>query len=151
MIFRRRKLTDQIPELKPYYEEFRGSSARRWLRRLLYGLAAIAVVVLLAWLGRGIYNRIKRDEPPTVRPTPASTAAKVPAQPSKESSASKPPTAQNKKSGGANQAKPSPPAPGPGALPNNGPGEVVALFAFSSLAAAGLHHVVVSLRRAGRL
>jgi len=139
MIFRRRKLTDKIPELKPYYEEFRQSAGHRWLRMLLWGLFVAAVVILLVLGGRWTYNKIKDDQP-SVKPTPSPAANKAPARSSTEDGVPKSVSPPD---------KPPPAPPSPSALPNNGPGEVAVLFTLTSLAAASLHYLL-SLRRAAR-
>lgn len=131
--------------------EFNQPSERRWPLLLAYLLAAVLVALILVFGGRWVYRKVTNNEPaPAPNPVqPAGT--NLPAQPdtSRESGGSSPspsptptPSTPSSPNPGTNQ-NPTPPS---GQLPNNGPGDVIALFVGTSLAAAALHYIV-SLRR----
>jgi uncharacterized membrane protein YraQ (UPF0718 family) len=100
----------------------------RWLVLVLYALAAFVVAVLLVFGARWIYRSIHSPTPQQTVQQPATTNKKP--QPAASKSSSKANQNQSNSSSASNQA-----------LPNNGPGDVVALFVGTSAIAAGLHYL----------
>jgi hypothetical protein len=97
----------------------------RWVVLALYAIAAFLVAVALVFGARWIYRSIHNNNEQTVK-QPVSTNQN-PQQPA-------PPTPTTN--------TPSQPNNSTNDLPNNGPGDVVALFIGSSAVAAGLHYLV---------
>jgi cytoskeletal protein RodZ len=129
--------------------EYPNRSGRRWPVLVAYIIAALLVATAVVFIGRWIYHQTsdsqntsnvstkqgaKSSNPPAQQP--AQTAAP---NPTSNNGAAPSPTAKN------NTATP-PPAPSTGSLPNNGPGEVVALFVGTSAIAAMLHYTVILKR-----
>lgn len=120
---------------------------RRWLMLVFYFVLALAVAVLVVIGGRFIYHKVHKTN--TVAPAgnvPSNTTA-----PSTAPQAPNPPANQNQTN--TNQGTSSSPSSGqtaqtPSQLPNNGPGDVVALFLGTALIVGGLHFIY-QLRRAG--
>jgi hypothetical protein len=110
-----------------------------WLRTLAAILAALVLIVLIVLLARWIYHKTHH----TVAPTPT-TGQQSPARPASNTQSGAQPA-----SGGSSAAQPSPSPSGSAANPpiaNTGPGNVVAIFAGVSLAAAGLHYIITVRR-----
>lgn len=150
MALLRRNQPSELPESQVEYRE--SSNAKRWLTLLIYIVVALAVAVLVVLAGRWLYHQVHDTSSPNPAPVaPKSTDQGKKAAPN-SSSGSKPGSNQSggSKSGGTSSNNGNKPAPSPGALPNNGPGDVIALFIGSSLAAAGLHYAI-ALRRANKL
>ena len=114
--------------------EYQQSDGRRWPMLFAALAAALLIALALFYGGRWVYRSIFGDDTP----------APAPVQPTRENGL-KPQTTEPPLN-----PSPSPksntPAPTPSQLPNNGPGNVVAIFITTSLAAAGLHYII-SLRR----
>lgn len=109
-----------------------------WLRILGAVLAAIIILFLLAILARWIYHLVTNDNqpaPPTSQNNPASSGQK------KQPGATNTPAPSDNSGSSATGGNQN--------LPNNGPGDVAAIFVGVSLAAAGLHFIY-SLRKDAR-
>lgn len=115
------------PPIPP--EDFYEEESRRWPMVVLYIVLALLVATAVVFTGRWIYQKVTDNKP---APPAGTSQGQAPA----------PPTEQ----------KPTPtPAPGAGTsqggqLPNNGPGDVVALFVGTALVVGGLHFIY-NLRR----
>ena len=111
-----------------------------WLPLLGYFLAAIVVAVLVVLGARAIYHAVKNEKKtPTTTVNPTSPP-QIPSGNQPGSPSPSPPNPNKPKN-----TAPSP-SPSPSSLPNNGPGDVIALFVGTSLAAAGLHYIVTVRR-----
>ena len=106
-----------------------------WLRELAILVIAVIIIILLVLLARWIYHEVHHKN----NNSGASTSQKTPAK----ASGSKQSTA---KKGGKTSAGSSNKAGSSSQIANTGPGNVVAIFIGSSLAAAGLHYII-SVRR----
>lgn len=114
------------------------------LRGIILAIIAVIAVVLLILLARWIYHSVHNtsDTTPasgnlTVQSPGASRQTANP-QSSSSSNSSSSPSSAGQSSASAKSS-----------LPNNGPGDVAAVFAGASLAAAGLHYII-SLRKQAR-
>jgi hypothetical protein len=134
-------ITDNIPtppaaapvELPVLQHEFHEREGRRWPVILIYTVLAFLVAVAVVFAGRWIYHKTTHQTTKTTKPEAADTS-KLPAVPSGSTSANtNPSTTQNT-------------TPASGQLPNNGPGDVVAIFVGTALAVSGLHYIY-TLRR----
>lgn len=117
-------------------EEFYGEEEReprRWLAIVLYAILALIVAAAVVFAGRWIYDKLTNDKPvPT--PPPSGGQGQTPPPPANGQVPTPTPT-------------PTPaPRSGSTSLPNNGPGDVLALFVGVTIAVAGLHYIY-SLRR----
>jgi hypothetical protein len=142
-IFRRN--TSELPESQVEYSD--ASGARQWIALAFYILLALAVAVLVVLAGRWVYHKVHNSSGPNPAPVAPQGVTQAPLASPNTTKKALPPSSTNK----TPSPTPTPPAPNrstttPGALPNNGPGDVVALFAAVSLAAAGLHYIV-AIRR----
>jgi cytoskeletal protein RodZ len=125
------------------YPAKRSEDGQSILQTIIMIVAGLVLVILLVLFARWLYHKVhSSSSQPTVsvtsQPNDSGTASNQPgtstqAQPSNNSNTSKSSTSATPNSG----------------LPNSGPGNVVAIFAGSTLAAAGLHYIV-SLRRFNR-
>ena len=111
-----------IPPLIPP-EDFYEEEKRRWPMVVLYIILALLVATAVVFAGRWIYQQIT-DNKPKPAPPAGNNQGQVPAPPA--------PTQPTTPSPGGQ------PAAG-GQLPDNGPGDVVALFVGTTLVVAGLH------------
>lgn len=114
--------------------QFSAGGQPGWLRLVVYGLAAFVVAIALVFGGRWLYRSIHHSPGQVVQQpsnTPKLTTPKSPPSPS---------------SGSQTPSNTSPSPNSNTKLPQNGPGDVVALFVGTSLAAAGLHYLF-QLRR----
>ncbi|OGL35220.1 hypothetical protein A3F65_04230 [Candidatus Saccharibacteria bacterium RIFCSPHIGHO2_12_FULL_47_16b] len=120
---------EEIPDLS-------GGPGRRILMLIVYFLMALAVAVLVVFGGRWLYKTITKKDQPATTNQPAGN--NVPQQPSPTPTTPTTPTPR--------------PAPTPSQtsqtsqLPNNGPGDIAAIFVGTAIAIGGLHYVI-SLRR----
>lgn len=140
--------TNQPVIPSPTIHEFHENPGRRWPTVIGYMLAALLVAIAVVYLGRWIYHKTTHRS--TI--TPAANSNKVPAVPtgaatpnqSQPSTTANPNLGTNSNSSTSqNQTSPS---TAPGQLPNNGPGDVVAIFLGASLIFGGLHYLL-SIRR----
>jgi cytoskeletal protein RodZ len=161
--------SSELPESQIEYHDDRGG--RRVVTLIIYIVLALAVATLVVFAGRWVYHKVSNDSGPTptaVAPqntnqgntsTAPNTAAPSSGSPNSSSSGS---SSANKAPATSNNPTPAPspgtgssngstkhpststPAPTPAALPNNGPGEVIALFAATTLVAGTLHFVAAS-------
>jgi cytoskeletal protein RodZ len=157
----------ELPESQIEYRDTGG--ARRWVALLIYLVLALVVATLVVFAGRWVYHRVSNNS----GPTPTTIAPQKTSQPTKTS-----PSPSNKSAtpNSANSGTPSPtppsgsssgnpgssssgtnktpsntakPAPQPSSLPNNGPGQAIALFVATTFVAATLHFMA-ALRRAAK-
>jgi hypothetical protein len=171
--FRRNKKDDVPAEIQEYYQaERRERAGIAWVVGLATLLITLAVVLGLFYGGRWLYRTVvdgDRTPPTTQTETPGepapqdqpgdspdgteSTDGENPATPPQ----SETPGDQDGQQGGSGSTdtgspdtdRPtSPQTGGPGAsgLPDSGPGEVLGIFAVTSLAAAAAHHFIQSRR-----
>jgi cytoskeletal protein RodZ len=146
--------TSELPESQIEYHDNGGG--RRIITLLIYVVLALAVAALVVFAGRWIYHKVSNNDsnpapttistpstsqkstssPPTASPTPTSKAPTTytspqPTTPPSSSTKSKPST-----------TSPTASTPTPTTLPNNGPGEIIALFIGTSFVAAFLHFTI---------
>ncbi len=122
------------PPQAPPPLDFEEHRERRWLMLLVYFLVALAVAVLVVLGGRWAYRSLTHKN----KPAPVQPAGDQTPQPPASTPTPSPATPQPSTPQGSDQAA---------QLPNNGPGDVIALFIGVSIIVAGLHYIV-SLRRA---
>lgn len=112
------------------------SETRRSVPPFVRWVVLIAVILLAALLillfARWIYQKVNDKSEPPAKPV-NQAAPRDNLSPEEEARAPQ----QNS----TNQT-----APNPNTVPNSGPGNVIGVFAFSSLAAGGLHYII-SVRR----
>jgi hypothetical protein len=109
---------------------------RNWLPLVLYFIGAMIVALILVLGARAIYHSAHKKKSGNTTSTSQSSA------PQTQQHA---PNSGQPKSSNQQNTKNNPPAT-PNSLPNNGPGNVIALFIGTSLAAAGLHYVITVRR-----
>lgn len=118
---------------------------RRWLKLFVYILMALAFAVLVVFAGRWIYHKVTHKKPQTTVQPAGNNTPQPPAntnnQTANNSSGS---TGSNNGSSSSNSGSTSQSTPSE--LPNNGPGDVVALFLGTAAIVGGLHFVI-DLRR----
>lgn len=130
-----------VDPLSDLEEERQG---RRWLMLIVYFLMALAVAILVVVGGRWIYRSVTdKNEPAPTTTTNQPAGQNVPQAPG----ASQPPQSPDSQPSDSGTA----PAPGQGntqagQLPDNGPGNIAALFVGVALVTGGLHYIY-SLRR----
>ena len=126
-----------IPPVSP--DEFYEHEGRRWPVILMYIVLAFAVALLVVFAGRWVYHKTTHRTAKTTKPE-TSDSNKLPPTP--------PTSNQQPSSGGTTSS----PASGTSQnqttsqLPNNGPGDVVAIFVGTTLGFGGLHYIY-TLRR----
>lgn len=135
-------LTEPVPEREPENEiEEDGQSL---MQTVIMIIGAIILIILLVLLARWIYHAVSDNGQPTSgtgsgtgqlpQEQGSSNSQSAGGQPSGNPGSS---SSNNKAPSNQNNGKP---------LTNTGPGNVAAIFAGSTLAAAGLHYII-SLRR----
>lgn len=169
MALLRRSTASELPESQVEYGE--ESAAKRWITLLIYIVCALAVAVLVVLAGRWVYHKVHNTSGPNPAPvapqgtnqglSAPNSSNKSQSSSGNSSSGSSASNNSNSESSGSSSAsgssnannnsagKAAQPSPSPSNLPNNGPGDVAALFVGSSLIAGGLHYMV-SQRRASR-
>jgi cytoskeletal protein RodZ len=158
--------SSELPESQIEYHD--NSGARRWVVLLIYVVLALVVATLVVFAGRWVYHKVSNNSSPapttlspqktsqgtqtsptpssnTPSPAPNSTKPGTPAQNQSGNSSSGTSSVAGNKTPG-NTAKP---APQPTTLPNNGPGQAIALFVVTTFVAATLHFTA-ALRRAAK-
>jgi cytoskeletal protein RodZ len=138
-----------LPEPEPRYHTAslptekteHGQSIIQILAAVLAGLILIVLIVLLA---RWIYHKAHHASVAT--PTP-STSQKTPATSYNNHTSGAQPSSSSSSAPATNN--PASSAPSNTQITNTGPGDVAAIFAGVTLAAAGLHYII-SLRRFSR-
>jgi hypothetical protein len=154
MAFLRGSTTSELPESQVEYRD--DNPARRWISLLIYLFLALIVATLVVLAGRWVYHKVHNSNGPTPTAiTPQGSQNTLTSPNSAKKSTSGNLNSGNSSSGNTatnntnNKATPPPsssgrPAPSPSNLPNNGPGDVVALFLGSSLLAGSLHYLATS-------
>jgi hypothetical protein len=113
------------------------------LLRILAWIIGVAIIAfLIVLLARWIYHKSHH----AVQPAPAVTK-KLPAS---SNSSNKTPARPQTSTPAPSSPSPSNSAPPNSNLPNSGPGQTAAIFASTSLAAAGIHYIVASRRSRSR-
>ncbi len=137
------RITDNVsskpptaPVVPPVLQhEFHEHEGRRWPVILMYTALAFLVAVAVVFAGRWAYRKATH---PTAKTTKPETSAnnKLPAvpptgnqQPSSGGTPSSPTAGADQNQAATNQ------------LPNNGPGDVVAIFIGTAVAVGGLHYI----------
>lgn len=150
----RRRDQSQLP---PPVTQFNQPARRRWPVIAASVIAALVLVGLAVLAGLLIYNAVHKS--PSKKPNVANNNQNQQQQaPSGTTGPSRSGSNQpsgSRATGGTGAGTQRTPAGGASTaggqvgktLPNNGPGDVIALFAGSSLVAAGLHYII-RLRRA---
>jgi cytoskeletal protein RodZ len=167
--------SSELPESQIEYHD--GDGGRRIVTLIIYIVLALAVATLVVFAGRWVYHKVSNNSGPTpttiapqgtkqgsistntspASPSPNSsnpqTPAPSPSQTGKSPttysnpSPTPPPNSSGSQSNGKSNPAPAP-TPTPTSLPNNGPGEVVALFAGTSLVAGTMHFIAASRKLA---
>jgi cytoskeletal protein RodZ len=160
MALLRRSAASELPESQVEFRE--ESPAKRWLTLLVYLVLALAVAVLVVLAGRWVYHKVHNTSgpnPTAVTPQGSQNTLSSPNS-SKNPAPAPTPAPSSSNAGNSNPVRPgsnpptpnptplpasgkSTPAPSPSTLPNNGPGDMAALFIGSSLAGAALHYLVI--------
>lgn len=120
-----------LPPIPQY--EFHESEERRWPAVLMYIVLAFLVAAAIVFAGRWVYDKLTDNKAQPAAPatteqtqgqgtTPAPPAAPAPSSPA----------------AGANQNRP---VASNGQLPNNGPGDVIAIFVGTAAVIGGLHFI----------
>lgn len=129
-----------VPDMPPALQhEFHEHEGRHWPVIVMYTGLAFLVALLVVFAGRWVYRKTTHQPAKTTKPEAAESSKLPVATPS---------GSQQPSSGGTTSS----PAPGasqsqkPSQLPNNGPGDVVAIFVGAALVAGGLHFLY-TLRR----
>lgn len=134
-------ITDNAPEPQPTtpavppvpLHEFHEQEGRRWPVILVYTLLAFLVAVAVVFAGRWVYRKATHQTTKTT----STNQGGVPAAPTASAPANNPPSGAS-----SNQT----PTSTNVQLPNNGPGDVIAIFVGTALAVGGLHFLY-ALRR----
>lgn len=152
--FRRNKDTATVPqEIQEYYQsERRERTGVAWLLALGTLLATIAMAILLFFAGRWIYRTVVNRDDNTnqtaeqaVQDQPESTAPE-------ENKTAPAPDSSNGTSSAPAAGSPPSPTPTPSTtttnngLPNTGPGDIVGVFAVTTIAGAIAHRFIYSRR-----
>jgi cytoskeletal protein RodZ len=154
--------SSELPDSQIEYRDTGG--ARRWVALLIYLVLALVVATLVVFAGRWVYHRVSNNSSPaptTLTPKSSNSSTKTspsPAPPSSSSQNKAGSASPNSSSGSSSSATSgnkstsngaAKPAPQPSTLPNNGPGEDIALFVGTTFIAATLHFMF-TLRRAAK-
>lgn len=134
-------ITDNVPTPPPttpvappvLQHEFHEHEGRRWPVILMYIVLAFLVAVAVVFAGRWVYRKATHQTAKTT----STNQGSVPAAPTANAPANKPP------SGASNNQTPT---SANSQLPNNGPGDVVAIFVGITFVAGALHYMY-TLRR----
>jgi uncharacterized membrane protein YraQ (UPF0718 family) len=125
--------------------EYPNRTGRRWPVLVAYVIAALLVATAVVFIGRWVYHQVSNSDDSKNVSTRQGIKSTNPSQQAPAQSA-----APKNPSGNGTATPPSksgsPASPSPGNLPNNGPGEVIALFIGSSAIAATLHYAVTTRR-----
>lgn len=130
----------------PIVTQVHRREGRRWTILATYLIVALLVAAGVVFGGRWIYHKVHKSN--NAQPAPAS-GGKVPQAPTstnKQSGASSSTNKPSTSSGQSSSSQPPTSTPQGGQITNTGPGDVIAIFVASSLAAAALHYII-SLRR----
>lgn len=111
-----------VPPVPVPLHEFHEHKERRWPVILMYSVLAFLVALLVVFAGRWIYRKTTHQPAQTTKPE-TSDSNKLPAAPPANSNS------------GTTQST----TPTTIQLPNNGPGDVVAIFVGTALVVGGLH------------
>lgn len=127
----------QVTVVPEFHEDVQELQGRRWPVLIMYFGLALAVAVLVVFGGRWVYKQITGNESKPTPPSPTGQGAPPTPAPTPAPAAPTPSVSQNQ------TAQPTP----SGQLPNNGPGEVAAIFVGTAIIVGGLHYLI-GLRRA---
>jgi hypothetical protein len=143
MAFWNRRTDSELPTSQVEYQE---TTERRWPTLVGYMLLALLVATFVVLGGKWVYNRFADSADETPKPVSIDSERKKAANEDKKTTKEDSSSSSTKSQGESSENDNKSTSPTPSSLPNNGPGEVIALFVGTSLAAAGLHYIV-SLRR----
>ena len=140
-----------LPEPEPRYKPVelpakRSEHGQAWIRIAAATVVAVILVILIVLLARFIYHKAHNHAgpaPAVTQNTPAISNNNPKTSPAPAAS----PTPSSSNSNGANTGQNA--GSNSSKISNTGPGNVVAIFAGASLAAAGLHYLV-SVRRSAK-
>lgn len=129
-------ITDNVPTPPPtipvappvLQHELHEHEGRRWPVILVYALLAFLVAVAVVFAGRWVYRKATNHTAKTT----STNQGSVPTAPTANAPANNPPSGAS-----SNQTPPSTNSQ----LPNNGPGDVMAIFVGTALAVGGLHYL----------
>jgi uncharacterized membrane protein YgcG len=154
----------ELPESQVEFHE--ESTAKRWVTLLVYIFLALVVAVLVVLAGRWVYHKVHNSNGPNPAPVAPQGTSQGITSPNSTNKSKSGTSSGNSSSGSSNSGNSSPnnsssnssnssnssggkiaaPSPSPSNLPNNGPGDVAALFVGSSAVAAGLHYMIRTRR-----
>lgn len=109
------------------------------LQTIIMIAAGIILVILLVLFARWLYHKVHHTAKITNTGSQSQPAPSYPAPSSQPGANSQQPSTNNPSASGTTNTQAN-------GLPNSGPGNVAAIFAASTLAAAGIHYIA-SLRR----
>ena len=125
-----------LPQVPQYeYQEHEG---RRWPVVLMYVVLAFLVAATIVFTGRWVYQKVSNNNAKPASPTTTPQTQGQGAAPS--------PPADPLPSSPAASANQNVPVATSGQLPNNGPGDVIAIFVGTAAIVGGLHFIY-SLRK----
>jgi hypothetical protein len=166
--------TSELPDSQIEYRDNDGG--RRLVTLIIYIVLALVVATLVVFAGRWVYHKVSNNSGPapttvspqsinqgnkTTTPSPASKTPSMASTPPPSSYTTPPPSPTPNKS-----TSPSPSSsstkktagttapsttPTPTSLPNNGPGEIIAIFIGTSFMAALLHFTTALFRSSKNL
>lgn len=140
-----------LPEPEPRYhtatlpveKSEHGQGIVRVLASILVGLILIVLIVLLArWIYHKAHHASETVTPPTTQQSPATSS-------NKNVSGARPGSGTPQTASPNNPSASSTPSTTDQQITNTGPGDIAAIFAGTTLAAAGLHYIL-SVRRFNR-
>ena len=139
-LFRRKEVTEEVPELEKYYAQKRTSSAMSWLFAVATMFLTILIVLGLFFGGRWAYRQIvdndKKDTPTVQTPSQAGQnpqqVTTLPGDGSEGSTSGSAQTNPTNTSGGVVSEST---ASATASLPNSGPGEVISIALIAGLGA----------------
>ena len=139
-----RRSDSELPASQVEYQETR---ERRWPTLLGYMLLALLVATAIVLSGKWLYNQFAGSADDTPKPVSIKTDSKkqtdsTNANKSEDKKAARSGSSSTSNGNSENNDNSPSTSPSPTALPNNGPGQVIALFVSTSLAAAGLHYII---------
>ena len=122
----------QVPQYE-YHDEYHEHEGRRWPVVLMYVVLAFLVAATIVFTGRWVYQKVSNNNAKPASPTTTP-------QTQGQGAASSPP-ADPLPSSPAASANQNVPVAINGQLPNNGPGDVLAIFVGTAVLIGGVHFI----------